>query len=51
MGKQTRPDKAISLAPLSPEQALAAALRVKPSDLKALEEKEKQERTEKKKRP
>ena len=45
----TRPDKAISLHPLTTSQALAAALRVKPADLKALEEKEKAERAAKKK--
>jgi len=32
---------AVSLAPLTPDQALAAALRVKPADLKKLEEAEK----------
>lgn len=32
---------AVSLAPLTPDQALAAALRVKPADMKKLEEAEK----------
>ena len=32
---------AVSLAPLTPDQALAAALRVKPADVKKLEEAEK----------
>ncbi len=36
----TRPERALSLHPLTPQQAIAAALRVKPADVKALEEKE-----------
>ena len=44
----TRPEKAISLHPLTTSQALGAALRVKPSDLKVLEDKEKAERASKK---
>lgn len=38
----TRPKSAISLAPLTPEQALRAALQVKPEDLKKAEDREKQ---------
>jgi hypothetical protein len=38
MDRRTRPEKAISLNPLTPSQALAAALRVMPANLKALEE-------------
>ena len=38
-----RADVAISLAPLTPDQALAAALRVKPEDVKKLEEAEKRD--------
>lgn len=37
----TRPEKALNLHPLTTSQALAAALRVKPSDLKAVEAREK----------
>lgn len=40
----TRPDKAISLHPLTPEQALLAALKVKPADLKKLEKEQKGEK-------
>ncbi|QIF00081.1 hypothetical protein [Roseimicrobium sp. ORNL1] len=38
----TRPDKAISLHPLTAEQAIAAALRVKPADLKKAAQKERE---------
>ena len=34
----THPGKAISLHPLTVDQAMGAALRVKPADLKAMEE-------------
>jgi hypothetical protein len=44
----TRPKSAISLHPLTPEQALLAALRVDPADLNALEEKEKKAKARKK---
>lgn len=44
----TRPEKAISLAPLTTSQALGAALRIKPADLKALEEKSKTAKAAKK---
>jgi hypothetical protein len=44
----TRPQNAISLHPLTPRQAISAALRVKPTDLKALEEKERAEKKRKK---
>ena len=40
----TRPKSAISLASLTPAQALLAALRVKPADLKAMKSKEKKEK-------
>jgi len=40
---------AISLHPLTTSQALAAALRVKPADIKALEDAEKAKRASKKK--
>ena len=43
-------DKPISLAPLTTSQALSAALRIKPADLKRLEEEEKAKRTAKVKR-
>jgi len=38
---------AVSLAPMTPDQALASALRVKPADLKKLEEAEKSNRSKK----
>jgi len=44
----TRPQRAISLHPLTPRQAIAAALRVKPADLKELEEKALAEKKRKK---
>lgn len=39
---------AVSLTPLTPDQALAAALRVKPADVKKLEEAEKNAKRRKK---
>ena len=44
----TRPANAISLHPLTPHQAIGAALRVKPADLRALEEKERAAKSRKK---
>lgn len=44
----TRPKNAISLHPLTPAQALSAALRVNPAELKALEEKARSEKKRKK---
>lgn len=41
MGSRTDKDKPISLKPLTTSQALAAALRIKPADLKAAAEAEK----------
>jgi hypothetical protein len=38
---QSKSDKPISLHPLTTAQALSAALRVKPADLKRLEDEEK----------
>jgi hypothetical protein len=40
----------VSLAPLTPDQALAGLLKVKPADVKKLEEQEKAEKPAKKKR-
>lgn len=37
---------AVSLAPLTPDQALAAALRVKPADVKKLEETERKRKND-----
>ena len=47
--KNTRPERAISLHPLTPAQAIAAALRVKPADVKVLEEKERAAKASRKK--
>ena len=44
----TRPKNAISLHPLTPAQAIAAALRVNPADVRALEEKERAAKSRKK---
>ena len=44
----TRPANAISLHGITPRQAIAAALRVNPADIRALEEKERAEKSRKK---
>ena len=51
MSKQNaKAPQPLSLHPLTTDQDLAAALRIKPADLKALEAKEKAERAEKRKK-
>lgn len=45
-----RPEKPISLAPLTTAQALSAALRIKPADLKKVEDAEKAKKAAKVKR-
>jgi hypothetical protein len=37
--ENTRPKRALSMHPITPEQALLAALRIEPANLKELEEK------------
>jgi hypothetical protein len=50
MKNKSTSDNPISLAPLTTAQALGAALRVKPADLKAVEDAEKAKRAAKKKK-